>query len=156
MLWVGLHLCPWKKMEYSYPLLQWTRWQLIFHTVPRNWTKSVRKQGRILHSSLWCTTFWLDGLVTEGSFHKSSTCTGTTGKTYLLRMDSQPRVPDFSSLPPFRRNALEQVHEGHQGMEKCMLKARESVFWPGIRDDICMRKWKIVEFVSQLPELPSL
>ena len=31
---------------------------------------------------------------------------------------------------------LEQIHEGHQGMEKCMLKARESVFWPGISDDI--------------------
>ena len=34
------------------------------------------------------------------------------------------------------RKVLEQIHEGHQGMEKCMLKARESVFWPGISDDI--------------------
>ena len=33
------------------------------------------------------------------------------------------------------------IHEGHQGMEKCMLKARESVFWPGISDDI----WETVE-----------
>ena len=75
--------------------------------------------------------------MTEGSFHKGSTCTGTTGKIYLLRMDLQPRVPDFSFLPPFDRKALEQIHEGHQGMEKCMLKARESVYWPGISDDIC-------------------
>ena len=36
---------------------------------------------------------------------------------------------------------MEQIHEGHQGMEKCMLKARESVFWPGISDDI----WETVE-----------
>ena len=36
-----------------------------------------------------------------------------------------------------RRKALEQIHEGHQGVEKCMLKARESVFWSGISDDIC-------------------
>ena len=35
-----------------------------------------------------------------------------------------------------QRKALEQIHEGHQGKEKCMLKARESVFWPGISDDI--------------------
>ena len=34
------------------------------------------------------------------------------------------------------RNVLEQIHEGHQDMEKCMLKARESVFWLGISDDI--------------------
>ena len=34
------------------------------------------------------------------------------------------------------RKVLEQIHEGHQGMEKCMLKAREFVFWPGISDDI--------------------
>ena len=26
-----------------------------------------------------------------------------------------------------RRKMLEQIHEGHQGIEKCMLKARESV-----------------------------
>ena len=36
---------------------------------------------------------------------------------------------------------LEQIHDGHQGMQKCMLKARESLFWPGIRDDI----WEAVE-----------
>ena len=39
------------------------------------------------------------------------------------------------------RKALEQIHEGHQGVEKCMLKARESVYWPGISDDI----WETVE-----------
>ena len=37
---------------------------------------------------------------------------------------------------PLRRKALQQIHEGHQGVEKCMLKARESVFWPGISVDI--------------------
>ena len=36
---------------------------------------------------------------------------------------------------------LEQIHEGHQGMEKCMLKARESVYWPEISDYI----WEAVE-----------
>ena len=36
---------------------------------------------------------------------------------------------------------MEQIHYGHQGIEKCMLKARESVFWPGISDDI----WEAVE-----------
>ena len=43
----------------------------------------------------------------------------------------------FLILSTLQRKALEQIHEGHQGIEKCMLKARESVYWPGISDDIC-------------------
>ena len=36
-----------------------------------------------------------------------------------------------------RRKVMEQIHDGYLGIEKCMLKARESVFWPGISNDIC-------------------
>ena len=35
-----------------------------------------------------------------------------------------------------RWKTLEQIHKGHQGIDKYMLKARDSVFWPGINDDI--------------------
>ena len=87
MLWVGLPLYPWKKMEYSYPLLQLTRWQQIFHTVPMIWSKSMKRQGRILHSSFWYTTFQMDGLVIKGSFHKSSTCTELQGRSLCQEWD---------------------------------------------------------------------
>ena len=36
-----------------------------------------------------------------------------------------------------RRKVFEQIHDGHLGIEKCMLKARESVFWLAISNDIC-------------------
>ena len=36
-----------------------------------------------------------------------------------------------------RKKVLEQIHDGHLGIEKCMLKVRDSVFWPGISNDIC-------------------
>ena len=35
-----------------------------------------------------------------------------------------------------RSKVLEQIHEGHLGIEKCMLKVSDSVFWPGISNDI--------------------
>ena len=40
-------------------------------------------------------------------------------------------------IPSTLRKVLEQIHDGHLGIDKCMLKARDSVFWPGISNDIC-------------------
>ena len=37
---------------------------------------------------------------------------------------------------PLRGQVLEALHTGHQGETKCLLLARESVFWPGITNDI--------------------
>ena len=35
---------------------------------------------------------------------------------------------------PLRGQVLEALHTGHQGETKCLLLARESVFWPGIAE----------------------
>ena len=35
-----------------------------------------------------------------------------------------------------RQDVLRKIHAGHQGETKCILLARESVFWPGITNDI--------------------
>ena len=58
---------------------------------------------------------------------------------------------------------LEQIHENHQGIEKYMLKAREPVFWPGIRDDIreavekcgiCQASSRAAKPVGNVSEVP--
>ena len=35
-----------------------------------------------------------------------------------------------------RGETLKQIHEGHYGVEKSLLRAREAVFWPRITQDI--------------------
>ena len=35
-----------------------------------------------------------------------------------------------------RPQMLQIIHQGHMGTEKCLLKAKESLFWPGISRDI--------------------
>ena len=49
----------------------------------------------------------------------------------LITKDARLLIPS-----KLRRKILEQIHEGHQGIEKYMLKAKEAVFWPGISDNI--------------------
>ena len=62
-----------------------------------------------------------------------------------------------------RWKVLEQIHNGHQGIEKCMLKAGGSVFWPGISNDIreavkkcgiCQSTSRAAKPVGNVSELP--
>ena len=53
---------------------------------------------------------------------------------------------------------LDLMHEGHQGIEKCLLHSRESLFWPGITDEIhqTVNKCLICQFTSTAErKLPS-
>ena len=63
-----------------------------------------------------------------------------------------------------RRKVMEQIHNAHQGIEKCMLKAREALFWPGISNDnceavekcgICQASSKAAKPVGNVSEVPS-
>ena len=90
---------------------------LLIHYILNGWPCDQRQLPQELHP-YW--NFRVDLSVEDGIASKGS------------------RLLVSSTL---QRKALDQIHEGHQGVEKCMLKARESVFWPGISDDI----WETVE-----------
>ena len=62
-----------------------------------------------------------------------------------------------------RRKIMEQIHDGHLGIKKCMLKARESVSWPGISNDIheavekcgiCQASSKAAKPVANVSDVP--
>ena len=49
-------------------------------------------------------------------------------------------------IPPIMRSEIKSfIHQGHQSQEKCSIRARNSIFWPGINHEI-------IELVSQCPE----
>ena len=56
---------------------------------------------------------------------------------------------------------LDLIHEGHQGIKKCLLYSRESVFWPGTSNEILQTvdKCGICQATStaqrKLPSVPS-
>ena len=35
-----------------------------------------------------------------------------------------------------QHEALQKIHAGHQGINKCQLRAKTCIFWPGINKDI--------------------
>ena len=49
----------------------------------------------------------------------------------LLLKEQQIIIPT-----QMRKNILAAIHEGHLGMEKCIRRARQSIFWPGITNEI--------------------
>ena len=49
----------------------------------------------------------------------------------LLLAGSRIIIPQSS-----RQEVLREIHEGHQGETKCMLRAKSAVYWPGIYKDI--------------------
>ena len=52
-------------------------------------------------------------------------------KDGLLLKDTRLVIPIA-----MRKDVLAQLHEGHQGVEKCKSCARQSVWWPGLNQQI--------------------
>ena len=73
---------------------------------------------------------------------------GTSGIHYQLKMEVE---------------MLQYIHEGHQGKERCLLRGRNTVFWPKITYDIqelierciiCQEHGKFQSIIGTTQELP--
>ena len=62
-----------------------------------------------------------------------------------------------------RAEMLQYIHEGHQGKERCLLRTRNTVFWPKITNDIqelierciiCQEHGKFQSIIGTTQELP--
>ena len=47
-----------------------------------------------------------------------------------------------------RSDIIERIHQAHQGVEKCQLRARSCVFWPDINKDIESKNVKFAKKVK--------
>ena len=56
-----------------------------------------------------------------------------------LSMEDRILLKSYRILIPctLQMEMLDLIHEGHQGIKKCLLHSRESLFWPGISNEIC-------------------
>ena len=54
-----------------------------------------------------------------------------------------------------RKDILDKIHVGHLGMDKCKRRARESVFWPGLTNQIEQKVSKCETCLRYLPSKPK-
>ena len=77
----------------------------------------------------------------------------TCGNRIIVPREMQPKMPQY-------------IHEGHQGKERCLLRARNTVFWPKMTYDIqqliekcmicqeCGKSQLLIGTAQELPQFP--
>jgi len=84
--------------------------QLLSHQVVQGWPDSIKKVDSVV-KPYWSMR---DDISVEDR---------------ILLLGSRVMVPESG-------NILQQIHEGHLGIEKCKLRAKSCVYWPNIYREI--------------------
>ena len=103
-----------------------------------------------------------DFLVTRKTCWQIFMSFGHTRKCYPSSQDSL-HVEIESVSKEMRPKMLQYIHEGHQGKERCLLRARNTVFWPKMTYNIqqliekciiCQEHGKSQPIIGTTQELP--
>ena len=96
--------------------------------------QKAQAEDRVCASTIsYCQKGWLEKSKLEADLRPYWKARGelTLGKNNLLLHGKRIVVP--KSL---QRQTLEKIHTGHQGVQRCRLRAMTSVWWPGISHEV--------------------
>ena len=85
---------------------------ILKHTIMQEWPKSIKQVPPVLHP------FWMfrEELTIEDSLMLKG--------TRIIILNNQCKA------------ILKLIHEGHLGLSKCKLRAKETVYWPGLNEQL--------------------
>ena len=76
------------------------------------------------------------GLLSAARQHQHFIHTGISEMNYALKMGFSSRMQRSSYRRTLQRKYLDKIHNGHQGIQRSLQKAREYVFWTNYTRDI--------------------
>ena len=85
---------------------------ILKHIIQQGWPKTIKEVPQEIQK------YW--------TFHEELTI-----KDGLILKGMQIMIPD-----KMREDILKQIHEGHLGLNKCQMRVKETVYWPGLNDQL--------------------
>ena len=85
---------------------------ILKHIIQQGWPKTIKEVPQEIQK------YW--------TFRKELTI-----EDRLILKGTQIIIPD-----KMREDILKQIHEGHLGFNKCQMRVKETVYWPGLNDQL--------------------
>ena len=85
---------------------------ILKHIIQQGWPKTVKEVPQEIQK------YW-------------TFCEELTIEDGLILKGMHIVIPD-----KMREDILKQIHEGHLGLNKCQMRVKETVYWPGLNDQL--------------------